>query len=273
MQYGFIIPGTNNVRAMVDMGREAEDSGWDGIFYYDDAWTNSPWVVLAGIALKTERVRIGAILHPLAWLRPWLFARDTATLDQLSGGRLIVALGLGAVDDDHFERGYTPVGEPTDRKLRARKLDEGLEIVNALWSNELVTFRGEHYHLEDFRLTTTPMQSPRIPIWMVGAWPHRKSMQRALRCDGLLPDKMEGELTPDDLREIKSYIDAHREPRTPFDIVSSGRTPGDDKERSVSMVRRWEEAGATWWTEEMWSKPNELEDVRERIRQGPPRRA
>lgn len=114
MQYGFVIPGTNDVRAMVALGREAEEAGWDGIFYYDDAWTNSPWVVLAGIALTTERMRIGAILHPLAWLRPWLFARDTATLDQLSDGRLIVPIGLGAVDSEDFARGATPVGEPTD---------------------------------------------------------------------------------------------------------------------------------------------------------------
>lgn len=86
----------------------------------------------------------------------------------------------------------------------------------------------------------------------------------------MLPHKLDGALIPDDLRAIAAYVDEHRTLRTPFDIVCEGRTPGDDRERAAALVRPWQEAGATWWTEEMWEEPNSLDAVTARIRQGPP---
>src|SRR5207249_2164057 len=143
---------------------------------YDADWSLSPWVVLAAIAVRTSRIRLGAMLHPLPWRRPWLFARDAATLDLLSGGRLILPVGLGAVGDEEFQRGLTNAGEPTDRRLRAERLDEGLDIVTALWRGEPVTYRGKHYRLEEFKLDAVPLQAPRVPIWVVGIWPRSRSM-------------------------------------------------------------------------------------------------
>src|SRR5437899_2322329 len=188
MRCGFIIPDMagGKAGAIVGLAREAEAAGWDGIFYWDSDWGHSPWVVLAGMAMRTEQVRIGAVLHPLAWRRPWLLARDTATLDQLSNGRLVVPIGLGAVDEDDFARGRTRFGEPVDRRVRAQLIDEGLEILSGLWSGRPVTFHGAHYHLEDFSVQPTPVQSPHVPIWVVGVWGRRKSMRRVLRCDGIL---------------------------------------------------------------------------------------
>ncbi len=273
MRYGFIIPSAPDASTFAALGREAEEAGWDGVFYWDGDWGFSPWVVLSAIAIRTERVRIGAILSPLAWRRPWLFAREAASLDQLSGGRLIVPLGLGAVSEVEWEMGRTRFGEPVDRRLRASLLDEGLEVVNALWGDGPVTYHGERYRLEGFELTPKPVQSPRVPIWVVGAWPSRKSMSRALRCDGLLPTKLDGELTPDDLREIAGFVRERREISTPFDLVCEGQTPGDDPHRAAEIVRPWAEAGATWWTEAMWDAMDDVPAVRERIRQGPPRLA
>jgi len=170
MRYGFIIPDMADAttNGIIELASEAEAAGWDAIFFWDGDWGYSPWITLAAMAVHTEHIRLGTILHPLAWRRPWLFARETASLDQLSNGRLIVSIGLGAVNEQDFARGRTGFGEPVERSLRAQLLDEGLEVVNRLWSGQAVTFHGQHYQLEDFRMRPTPIQSPRIPIWAVG---------------------------------------------------------------------------------------------------------
>jgi alkanesulfonate monooxygenase SsuD/methylene tetrahydromethanopterin reductase-like flavin-dependent oxidoreductase (luciferase family) len=231
-----------------------------------------PWVVMAAIAMRTERVRVGAMLTPLSRRRPWKVARETVTLDHLSKGRLVLPVGLGALDDG----GFGKVGEPTDRKTRARLLDEGLAILTGLWSGQPFSFQGEHYRLEEMTFLPPPVQSPRIPIWVAGAWPRPKSMERVLRYDGLLPNKLspEGafeEATPDDIRAMAAYVAERRTLTTPFDIVIEGRTPGDDRDRAAAIIGPMAGAGATWWIESMWEAPNAPEDLRARISQGPPR--
>jgi hypothetical protein len=277
VQYGFIIPG-GDVRTIVEMAAQAEAAGWDGVFYWDGIYIADvdlmydPWVVLAAMALRTSRVRIGAVLTPLPRRRPWKVARETVTVDQLSDGRLILPVGLGALDDG----GFTKVGEPTDRKTRAELLDESLEILTGLWSAQPFSYSGKHYHLEEMKFRPGPVQAPRIPIWVVGVWPSEKSMQRVIRYDGLLPAKKpaEGEpadMTPDDIHAMRDYVLARRHLTTPFDIVWEGQTPGDDPSQAASIVRPWAEAGATWWMEAMWDALNDPERVRARLRQGPPR--
>jgi len=128
----------------------------------------------------------------------------------------------------------------------------------------------------DFNPPPPPVQQPRIPIWVVGAWPRPKSLRRALRYDGLLPTVINadgsgaGQGTPDDLRAMQAFAEANRTATTPFDIVVEGTTPGDDRHRAEAIVRPWAEAGATWWNEALWEAPD-LDSVRARIRQGPPR--
>lgn len=260
--------------AVADLAREVEDAGWDGAFYWDGICvgafdTYDPWVTMAAMAMRTERMRIGAILTPPARRRPWKLARETATLDHLSGGRLVLPVGLGATDDG----GFSKVGEPTDKKVRAEILDESLEILTGLWSGEPFSYEGGHYRVEEMTFLPKPVQTPRIPIWVVGAWPSRKSMDRALRYDGLLAYAMNrtpGVVEPGDVREMRDYV-AERRGDTPFDIVMEGETPGGDPERADGIVRPYAEAGATWWIESPWTPPNDPETLRERIRRGPPR--
>jgi len=277
MRFGFVLPG-GDVATLVELAGEAEAAGWDGVFYWDGIYIESigpmydPWVVLAAIALRTERVRIGAILTPLSRRRPWKLARETVAVDHLSGGRLIMPVGLGALDDG----GFGKVGEPTDRKTRAQLLDEGLTILTGLWSGQPFSFQGEHYRVEEMTFLPPPVQTPRIPIWVVGAWPSMKSMERVLRYDGLLPNKLspaggQGEILPEDIRAMRAYVDEHRTQSTPFDIVMEGRTPGDDRNQAADSVRPYIEAGITWWMEAMWTAPNGPGDLRTRIQQGPPR--
>ncbi len=277
MQYGFTIP-RGDVQTIIDLAVEAEEAGWDGVFYWDGIYIEEqgpmydPWVLLTAIAMRTKRVRIGAVLTPLSRRRPWKVARETMTLDRLSNGRLILPVGLGALDDG----GFAKVGEATDRRLRAQLLDEGLAILTGLWSGKPFSFHGEHYNVEEMTFLPSPIQSPRIPIWVVGAWPRTKSMQRVLQYDGLLPtrvnaDGSQGEITPADIQAMKVYIAEKRTQTTSFDIVWEGETPDDSSEQAREIVRPWAEAGATWWMESRWDTSVGVDEVRKRIMQGPPR--
>ncbi len=272
MRYG-VIATIGDPRALVDHAVEAEAAGWDGFFYFDGIAIGTmelydPWVVLAAIAEKTERLRIGAILTPPSRRRPWKLAREAMTLDRLSGGRLVLPVGLGTLDDAAFGN----VGEPTDARTRAQLLDESLDILEGLWSGRPFAYQGQHYHFDEMTFLPTPVQQPRIPIWVAAAWPRERSMRRAIRWDGILP-QVQGKLTPDHVRAIADYV-ARERPAVavglPFDIVAEGTSPADDPEAAAAKVEPWIEAGATWWMEADWHAAT-VESVRRRILAGPPR--
>jgi hypothetical protein len=185
---------------------------------------------------------------------------------------VILAVGLGAPDT-----GFEAFGEVTDRRTRAELLDEGLDIITGLWRGQPFSYDGKHYHIKEtsFPPPPAPVQTPRIPIWVVGAWPRMRSMRRVLRWDGLLPNKVNpdgtgGQVTPEDLRAMSGWIAENRDSATPFDIVMEGVTPGDRLEEGASIVRRWAEAGATWWLEANWAAKS-LDEALARIPYGPPR--
>ena len=275
MKYGFVLL-SGDARTAADTARIAEQAGWDGFFVWEPVWGIDAWVALTAAAMVTERIRLGTMLTPLSRMRPWKLASETATLDNLSGGRVILAVGLGAPDS-----GFAEFGEVIDRKTRAGLMDEGLDILTGLWGGQPFSYEGTHYTIKptEFMVPPPPIQQPRIPIWVVGAWNRPKSMARVMRYDGILPNTLtpEGEhrpLTTDDIREIKTYIDANRKGTTPFDIVAEGTTPGDRPDEAAEIVRGWAEAGATWWIEAMWSvfdQPGIADAVRRRVEQGPPR--
>jgi alkanesulfonate monooxygenase SsuD/methylene tetrahydromethanopterin reductase-like flavin-dependent oxidoreductase (luciferase family) len=215
------------------------------------------------------------MITPLSRMRPWKLASETATLDHLSGGRVILSVGLGAVDT-----GFAEFGEVTDRKQRAALLDEGLDVLTGLWRGQPFQYDGQHYHVRPLTFPHTPpqpVQQPRIPIWVVGSWPRDRSMQRAARWDGLLPTKQDENgqhvpVTPDDLRAMVAWIAQHRPESAPFDFVIEGQTPGDDPAQAAAIVQPWIDAGATWWLDSMWQTPrDQLAQVIARVKQGPPR--
>lgn len=291
MRYGLNLPNIgvySDPRVLADLAYEAEQAGWDGAFIWDSVYVDTgdprnqtfcdPWIALAAMALRTERIRLGPIITPITRRRPWKLARETVTLDRLSNGRLVLPVGLGALDDGAFGR----VNEEKDRRVRAERLDEGLAILTGLWSGQPFGFQGKHYQMDPMTFLPTPAQTPRIPIWVVGAWPRMKSMRRVLQYDGLLPAVMgdDGKVSmrtasPEEVREMKTFIDAERPSSTPFDIVLEGETPGDDPEKAAAILRPYAEAGTTWWLEavfwEVYRSPGQVETMRARIRQGPPR--
>lgn len=272
MQFGVTLPYDEAPQDILAMACDAEAAGWDGVFVWDGITGGDPWVLLAAIAARTERIKLATMLTPISRRRPWKLAQEVATLDQLSGGRVILPVGLGAPDT-----GFDKFGEVVDRKTRAEMLDEGIDVLTGLWSGEPFTYEGKHYPITDVTFEPVPVQRPRVPIWVVGAWPRMKSMRRVLRCDGLIPYNMKNdhfESTPDDLREMAEWINENRTATGPFDILWEANTPGDDPAREAEITREWADAGATWWLESVWDGPrtaNGLAGMQERIRQGPPR--
>lgn len=276
MQYGFVIEVGDPV-GISELTQQAEAAGWDGVFIADAIdigfpgspplpWFD-PWVVLAAMAMRTERIRIGVMITPVSRRRPWKLARETMTIDQLSKGRLIFGAGLGAANDDG---GFFKVGEEMDLKVRAQRLDEGLAILAGLWSGKPFSFSGDHYQVKEMTMLPRPAQEPRIPVWVPGVWTKEKSMQRTLRWDGIIPQKYKSmtRMTPEEVGELKEYVVKHRSSSEPFDIVVGGTTPGGNRKQAAKTVKAFERAGATWWLESAMVSADKLS---KRIRQGPPR--
>ena len=278
MHHGIDIPPFEefaNPRFMAEVAYEAEQAGWDAVFTWDHVWLGmkapfvDPWVALSAVAMRTNRIRIGAMVTPLARRRPWQVARATVSLDHLSNGRLIFGVGLGSPIDTEF----AAFGEETDNRVRARKLDEGLDVLAGLWSGEPFSYDGQEYKIDDVTFLPKPVQRPRIPIWVGGQWPNRAPFRRAARWDGAFPIVNNGStpITPDVLREIGDFTKAHRTSDGPFDMVAGAGNPMDDPAEIAERVAALEEAGLTWAIYSFGSWHGTIKGCRERIRQGPPR--
>ena len=264
-----IIVTTGDPRTAAELAARAEAHGWDGVFTFDaiaigSMETYDPWVVMAAMAMRTERVRLGAIVTPPSRRRPWKLAREATSLDRLSGGRLVLPVGIGATDDAAFGN----VGEPVDARTRAELLDESLTILEGLWSGQPFAVEGRHFRFGEMTFQPPPVQQPRIPIWVVGAWRHERSMRRTLRWDGVYA-QVEG---IDGLRQIVDWAEREWPAATrdrPWDVVFEGRTPVHDPDAAAATVAEHEAAGATWWIESDWESSS-VEAIRERIEAGPP---
>src|ERR1041384_627868 len=277
MQYGFVVDGWD-IRTIGDLTEETENAGWDGLFISDAIAVSAegfpdfdffaPWVGLAVMATRSERLRIGTMITAVPRRRPWKLARETLSIDHLSKGRLILGVGLGAAEHDG---GFSKVGEPMDLKVRAQRLDEGLEVLTGLWRGKPFSFSGEHYRVDEMTMLPATVQSPRIPIWVPGVWQKPKSMARALEWDGIIPQKYKSmsRMTAAEIRELKLYVDTHRQQAGPFDIIAGGETQGTNRASAIKKVRPYIRAGATWWLESKWTFSSD--EVLERIKQGPPR--
>ncbi len=218
------------------------------------------------------------MVTPLPRRRPCVVARQAVSLDELSGGRLTLGVGIG----DPVEQEFGYFGEKLSAKTRAEMLDEGLNVMTGLWTGAPFRYEGKHYRLKEMIFKPTPLQSPRIPIWVAGAWPNKAPFRRAARWDGVYPVRWESPLGPDDLREIAAYIGRYRTSNGRFDVVHGGATPGDDLEKAVNIVSPFAEAGVTWWVEDLGPERFRpftydssyvwpVEEMRQRIRQGPPK--
>ena len=277
MNYGVNAPNFGDYgdpRLLVELARETEAAGWDGFFVWDHlTWPSQdpgtdPWVTLAAIATVTTRIRLGPMVAVPARRRPWKLARETVAIDQLSGGRLILGVGLGYNPVEEFEA----FSEPSDAKTRAARLDEGLDVLAGLWSGQSFSYAGAQYQVSNARFTPGPIQQPRIPIWVAGGWPTKAPFRRAARWDGVFPmgqPSVNGLVTPADFSDLLAYIREHRTSDAPFDAIHGGHTTGADVAQDAALITPYAEAGVTWWMESASGRTPD--QTRERIRRGPPR--
>jgi alkanesulfonate monooxygenase SsuD/methylene tetrahydromethanopterin reductase-like flavin-dependent oxidoreductase (luciferase family) len=276
MHYGIYLPNFGEYgdpRLLAELAHEAEVAGWEGFFLWDHMqWSGQepvvdPWVALTAMALRTERLRLGPLVTPLSRRRPWKLARETVTLDHLSGGRLILGVGLGAPPREDFGA----FGEVVAPQVRATLLDEGLAVLTGLWSGQPFSYAGTQYQVHDVCFLPPPVQQPRIPIWVGGNWPTKAPFRRAARWDGVVPQKQgqgNHRLTPAEIRDVLTYLKAHRASETPVEVVHWGGTSGRDVAEDRAILTPFVEAGLTWWLEVRRNRS--LAAMRERIRTGPP---
>jgi alkanesulfonate monooxygenase SsuD/methylene tetrahydromethanopterin reductase-like flavin-dependent oxidoreductase (luciferase family) len=285
MRHGLYLPTEGDfadVRLLARLAREAEDAGWDGLFIWDELlpiYEHSDdvrealgetgdvvdsFVALTAIAAHTERLRFGALVTPLPRLRPEVFARQTATLDRFSDGRLILGVGLGNPPTQ-----FTAFGGEGDAGARAAMVDEFLDVLVQLWSGNKVKARGPHYVAEGVSMTPTPLQSPRIPIWIGADSRNRAPRRRAARWDGFVPASdswPEGVISPAEYEAIVADIGALRpQPQTgPFDVVVIGNASGTLP--TADSLPAYAAAGVTWVLTQALS----VDEARRRIASGPP---
>jgi alkanesulfonate monooxygenase SsuD/methylene tetrahydromethanopterin reductase-like flavin-dependent oxidoreductase (luciferase family) len=261
---------------LAEFARVAEESGWDAVFLedyivwqgHDDAPTYDPWVALAAMVLATKTIRLGTMVTAIARRRPWKLAREAVTIDRLSGGRLILGIGVGETKIDSSFSGF---GEETDDKRRSRMADEALDLLNRLWTGRRITFDGEFYHVKKARFLPKPVQKPRIPIWIGGVWPKKGPVRRALRWDGacLYKQPPHEDFSPEDIRELARLAAARPKPRAPFDIAAGHANwqQARDRGQERAYIASLAEAGATWWS--LYIPPDSEKKMRRCIEEGP----
>jgi alkanesulfonate monooxygenase SsuD/methylene tetrahydromethanopterin reductase-like flavin-dependent oxidoreductase (luciferase family) len=283
VRYGLALPDggeCGDPTFLAELAQRAEDAGWDGVFLEDyilwqgrrDFPTCDVWVALGAIAASTEKVRLGTAVTPLARRRPWKVAREAAAVDQLSGGRMILGVGLGDIGDAILQdSSFSAFGEVADGRRRGEMLDEALDIIAGLWTAEPFSYAGRHFTIDEVTFTPPPVQRPRIPIWIGGGYPNRRPTERALRWDGscLYKETHGGpweDMSPDDIRDLR-----RRAGNKNFDICVGGR----DREEDVDAERAWiaavAEAGADWWSE--YVPPADRDAMRAAVDRGPLRAA
>lgn len=248
---------------LVDLAIAAEEAGWDGFFVWDHIVVDDgmpvadPWVLLGAIGQATSRVHIGPMVAALPRHRPWEVARRAVTLDLLTGGRMILGVGIGYWPEVEFGT----FDDPTDARERADMLDEALTIIQAVWSGEAFDFEGEHYTIAENRFAPRPLG--KIPIWVAGMLPNLRPLRRAARFDGVVPMRSDEQpLDPSDVAMIAGYVKTHREGDEAYDVVIGGPPTVD--------IEAFEQAGATWILSGPDLDDEPVEETIAWLRSGPP---
>jgi alkanesulfonate monooxygenase SsuD/methylene tetrahydromethanopterin reductase-like flavin-dependent oxidoreductase (luciferase family) len=240
---------------------EAEEAGWHGLFVWDHLnWrapvreVADPWITLAAAATATETLLLGPMVTPLARRRPTKVARETATLDRLSAGRLVLGVGLGS---DRFGREFSATGEELDERRRAAMLDESLDVLDAAWSGEPVHHRGEHHVVDGLTFLPRPVRP--VPVWVAGFPGRVRPLRRAATREGYFPVNIED---PEELATAVATVTELRDGATSSYDVAVARPAGTD-------LSAWAAAGATWWLTDVDPAGVSVDEVRGVLREGP----
>lgn len=238
---------------LADLAERSEAAGWDAWFLWDHVIHRhrnevaiDPWMALAVMAARTERIRLGTMITPVPRRRPWNLSRQVVTLDRLSAGRAVLGVGIGATGTGEFD---SFGGEEADEVVRGEMLDEGLELIADLWSGRETNHSGPHYRVEGVTFRPVPVQDP-IPVWVAAVWPHRRPLVRAARFQGVMPLGLPG---PSALARVRELAGEGKD----IAVKPDGRP-----------LAEWEHAGATWMVHEL-DRTMRVEDVERAIGSGP----
>ena len=260
MHYALHVPNFGDPGELVDLGVATESAGWDGFFVWDHVFGGpgfpvpmaDPWVVLGALAVRTERMRIGTAITPMARRRPQKVEREIVTLDHLSGGRAVLGVGLGNPLADE----YGAFGEPDEPRIVADRLDEALDVLNGLSSAQPFDHDGTLFTVRGAQFLPAPVQVPRVPVWVAAGVPHRRPLARAAKWDGVIlaahgVDGRVGDLTPDQVRDAIEEIHTRRGDLRGFDVAVLSEGLADDR-----VVETYAELGVTWvlatgWVDEL----------------------
>ena len=261
-------------QALQNLERPRKESGWDGFFLWDHLveW-NKPipiyetFASLSAIAASTSRIRIGTSVSPLPKYKPWITARKTVALDQLSNGRLTLGVGIGAKESTDYDR----FGETSENHVLGEKLDESLQIITRLADWQIVQLSRKTFH----------DQASRLPAYSSSETSYSNLDWRILASQGPLQES--GEMgwhgsspsarracSPRGYKKTTTYVRNHRTGKSGFDVANIGFTTGVNPTRDREKIMRFSEAGMTWWLESMWTKRDKPQEMRTRIMKGPP---
>lgn len=247
--------------ALSELGRLAEAQGWDGMFLWDHILRPAhepqeiadPWIALAAIACATSRLRLGPMVTPLSRRRPHIVARQSVTLDRLSGGRLTLGVGLGVDTSGELSK----FAETVDPVERGRMLDEAADLLVRLWSGATVEHHGDHFRADDVRFLPRPVQEPRIELWVAARARARAPVRRAARLDGMFAIDVDLE----GLREMVARVEEDRGGLEDFEVAALAGT-------GLPGLSDLEKAGVTW---AMWefAPGTTVKEIEDRVRGGP----
>ncbi|CAN5791292.1 hypothetical protein BH23ACT2_BH23ACT2_06610 [soil metagenome] len=217
----FLAPFTelSDPATLVAVAKAADTAGWDGLYLWDHVLRDpaetthlaDAWIMLAAVAMTTQRLRIGTMVTPVSRRRIATLVRQTVTLDHLSEGRLTVGLGLGVDTAGELRR----FGEITDARTRGTILDEGADLLARAWTGERVDHRGEHLTVDGVAFLPRPVQRPRIPLWFAARGSARKPVRRAARYDGIFGIEVDA----DGLADMLAVVSAERGGLDGFDVA------------------------------------------------------
>ncbi|HEX5190162.1 MAG TPA: LLM class flavin-dependent oxidoreductase [Streptosporangiaceae bacterium] len=284
LKHGIAVPNFHSdPNDLIELGVATEEAGFDGYFLWDHiVFSNrgdgppvqDPWAVLSVVAARTSRITIGTVVTPVPRRRPWQLARQTTTLDLLSDGRVVLGVGIGSPAYGDFGI----FGEPSGDRERGELLDEGLDVLAGLWSGERFSYAGRHLNVDSVRFRPTPVQRPRIPVWVAGVLPAPRPIARAARWDGFVPirwSEADGLIRPSasDIADVTGQIAARRAAQdtstsTGYDMVVWAEVAAEPA-ALPGLAGPYADAGATWWIETARPEPDWWEGVQARVKAGP----